>query len=131
MEHTKVPWKASYERRIYEVDIHNAKGDVIIRVEYLGDVKQTEAIAAYIVRACNAFPAMEKACKDIEDGPDSNCAEIHLTDNYQQGLFCGLEDRDITDRYDACMYGFEKAVERVTEWAQGMVEAAIAAAGGE
>jgi len=66
------------------------------------------------------------ACKKIQDGPDHNCAEIHLTDNYQQGLFCGLEDRDIVNRYDACMYGFEKAVERVTEWAKGMVDEAIA-----
>lgn len=84
--------------------------------------------AKLIVRACNSQPALLAACKDIEDGPDDNCAEIHLTDNYQQGLFCGLEDKDIVDRYEACMYGFEKATERVIEWAQGMVEAAVKAA---
>ena len=79
-------------------------------------------------RLIAAAPELLTACEDIEDGPDNNCAEILLTDKYQQGLFCGLEDMDITDRYDACMYGFNKAVERVVAWAQGMVEAAIAKA---
>jgi len=80
------------------------------------------------VRLIAAAPELLEVCKAIEAGPDNNCAEIHLTDNYQQGLFCGLEDMDITDRYNACMYGFNKAVERVVAWAQGMVEAAIAKA---
>ncbi|WKG48722.1 hypothetical protein [Klebsiella pneumoniae] len=29
------------------------------------------------------------------------------------GMGCGLEDRGITDRYDACRYGWDEAMERV------------------
>ncbi len=124
-EHTPTPWQT--------------RGMLIISEdtkEYLadcetGDVDSEKANTDFVVLAVNAHDALVAACEAIEDGPDDNCAEIHLTDNYQQGLFCGLEDRDIVDRYDACMYGFEKATERVIEWAKGMVEAALAAVKGE
>lgn len=33
----------------------------------------------------------------------------------REGLGCGLEDRNITDRYEAAAYGFEKAVEQLNE----------------
>lgn len=32
---------------------------------------------------------------------------------HDEGMGCGLEDRDITDRYDACRYGWDEAMERV------------------
>lgn len=32
---------------------------------------------------------------------------------HDEGMGCGLEDRGITDRYDACRYGWDKAMERV------------------
>ena len=35
---------------------------------------------------------------------------------WETGLFCGLEDRNITDRYDACRYGYDKALDKVQEW---------------
>lgn len=31
---------------------------------------------------------------------------------HHEGMGCGIEDRGITDRYEACRYGFEDAVER-------------------
>ena len=34
---------------------------------------------------------------------------------HSQGMGCGLEDRDITDRYEAMAYGWEKAIEGVME----------------
>ncbi|MGX6574239.1 hypothetical protein ACWM58_13755 [Klebsiella quasipneumoniae] len=30
-----------------------------------------------------------------------------------EGMGCGLEDRGITDRYDACRYGWDEAMERI------------------
>ena len=32
---------------------------------------------------------------------------------HAEGMGCGLEDRDITDRYDACRYGWDEAMERI------------------
>ncbi|HDU3880412.1 TPA: hypothetical protein RFM78_001617 [Klebsiella pneumoniae subsp. pneumoniae] len=32
---------------------------------------------------------------------------------HAEGMVCGLEDRGITDRYDACRYGWDEAMERV------------------
>ncbi|HBR1848044.1 TPA: hypothetical protein L9M49_005034 [Klebsiella quasipneumoniae subsp. quasipneumoniae] len=32
---------------------------------------------------------------------------------HNEGMGCGLEDRGITDRYEACYYGWSKAMERV------------------
>ncbi|HFP9442278.1 TPA: hypothetical protein ACHOZM_004978 [Raoultella ornithinolytica] len=32
---------------------------------------------------------------------------------HDEGMGCGLEDRGITDRYEACYYGWNKAMERV------------------
>ena len=32
---------------------------------------------------------------------------------HDEGMGCGLEDRGITDRYDACRYGWDEAMERV------------------
>ncbi len=32
---------------------------------------------------------------------------------HDEGMGCGLEDRGITDRYDACRYGWDEAVERI------------------
>ncbi len=38
--------------------------------------------------------------------------DIDLPEYHQEGVGCGLEDRNITDRYEACEYGFNEAVER-------------------
>ena len=32
---------------------------------------------------------------------------------HYQGMGCGLEDRNITDRYDAMEYGWEQAMDRI------------------
>ncbi|WP_336193809.1 hypothetical protein [Klebsiella aerogenes] len=32
---------------------------------------------------------------------------------HDEGMGCGLEDRGITDRYDACRYGWDEAMERM------------------
>ena len=40
---------------------------------------------------------------------------IDWPDYHGEGMGCGLEDRGITDRYEACEYGFNEAVERCAE----------------
>ena len=52
-------------------------------------------------------------------------------ENHDQGMGCGLEDRGITDRYDAMYHGWEKALERVYGenilWAKDQLAAALTA----
>lgn len=66
-----------------------------------------------------------EACKRLLEGPVDE-PQIDLAGDYQTGLFCGLEDNGMQgDAYDACIYGFEKGVERALEWAQGIIESAM------
>lgn len=46
--------------------------------------------------------------------------------DYYIGLCCGLEDMDITDRYDAMTHGYSKAIERVEDEIIVVLEKAIA-----
>ena len=41
--------------------------------------------------------------------------EIENLTYYSEGMGCGLEDREITDRYEACEYGWNEAIESVIE----------------
>lgn len=42
-------------------------------------------------------------------------AIIDEPDYHSHGMGCGLEDRNITDRYEAMLHGWEKAIERQRE----------------
>ena len=41
--------------------------------------------------------------------------EIENLTYHPEGMGCGLEDLDITDRYEACAYGWNEAIESVME----------------
>ena len=41
--------------------------------------------------------------------------ELEWPDYHPEGMGCGLEDRNITDRYEAMQYGWEQALEHVAE----------------
>ena len=49
--------------------------------------------------------------------------EIEEINYYPQGMGCGLEDRGITDRYEACEYGWNNAIEAVIETINNMNDA--------
>lgn len=51
---------------------------------------------------------LQRIIKDICD-PDN------MPNYHSVGMGCGLEDRNITDRYDAMAYGWEQAIERVQQ----------------
>ena len=148
-EHTELPWYVDDSvdiRKCPDSFIATCNGHCNGRTLSFA---QDEANAELIVRACNTFadieegismivrkdhyyqleaqaknqPDLLEACNNavqrMEDSPVQACGE------WQTGLFCGLEDRNITDRYDACMHGYEKALERVQEWIIDEIEAAI------
>ena len=49
--------------------------------------------------------------------------EIENINYYPEGMGCGIEDCGITDRYEACEYGWNKAIEAVVESIQNMNDA--------
>lgn len=130
-EHTELPWAVSslppikisptlYAHRIYCA--HNftpARG-------YGRTPERATANAEYIVRACNAHEDLVKelqsALEDFESEP------VQCVGDWERGLFCGLEDRGINDRYEACRHGYEMALEKVQEWVLCSFEDVIAKA---
>lgn len=52
-----------------------------------------------------------KHAKEMRDA----LTNLSLPEYHSQGMGCGLEDRNITDRYDAMAYGWECAIEAVYE----------------
>ncbi|WP_130973384.1 hypothetical protein [Klebsiella pneumoniae] len=63
------------------------------------------------VAAENVALALENvAMKQIVDSVTNLDNEPQYHD---EGMGCGLEDRGITDRYDACRYGWDEAMERI------------------
>lgn len=58
--------------------------------------------------------------RDLRDAP-----AIDATGDFLLGLHCGVEDRDLHDRYECAEYGHTVGVERSLEWASNEARAAI------
>ncbi|MDO7077502.1 hypothetical protein Q5N06_25245 [Klebsiella pneumoniae] len=91
--------------------------ELIQSLESAGElsIKETKVMAlakAYQQLAAeNVALALENvAMKQIVDSVTNldNEPQYHA-----EGMGCGLEDRGITDRYDACRYGWDEAMERI------------------
>lgn len=91
--------------------------ELIASLESAGElsIKETKVMAlakAYQQLAAeNVALALENvAMKQIIDSVTNLDNEPQYHD---EGMGCGLEDRGITDRYDACRYGWDEAMERI------------------
>lgn len=84
-----------------------AAGELSIREQkFLKLAKAYQQLAAE-----NVALALENvAMKQIVDSVTNLDNEPQYHD---EGMGCGLEDRGITDRYDACRYGWDEAMERI------------------
>ena len=91
--------------------------ELITSLESAGELsikerKYLELAKSYLQLAAeNVGLALDNlAMKQIVDSVTdlSNEPQYHA-----EGMGCGLEDRGITDRYDACRYGWDEAMERV------------------
>ncbi|EMG3140728.1 hypothetical protein RHR88_002742 [Klebsiella pneumoniae] len=94
-----------------------AVNELIASLESAGElsIKETKFMAlakAYQQLAAeNVALALENvAMKQIVDSVTNLDNEPQYHD---EGMGCGLEDRGITDRYDACRYGWDEAMERI------------------
>lgn len=94
-----------------------AVNELIASLESAGElsIKETKVMALAKafkqLAAENVALALENvAMKQIVDSVTNldNEPQYHA-----EGMGCGLEDRGITDRYDACRYGWDEAMERV------------------
>ena len=87
-----------------------------------------QELGARLQRLRASHDRLLEAARLIAAGPVDE-PQIDLVGDYQKGLFCGLEDVGLQgDGHKACLHGFEAGVERVLEWAQGIVHDAIAQA---
>ncbi len=67
--------------------------------------------------------ALDVAAKAIADvGGTDDWPE--LTSSRQHGLFCGVEDRNLQDRYDGARYGYEDAMGRCHQFIRNAIGAA-------
>ena len=55
------------------------------------------------------------ALREFADGWSEFRSQFDDIPYYHSGMGCGIEDRGITDRYAACEYGWDCAMERVAE----------------
>lgn len=112
MVHSKLPWKCS-DSQCGWWNIWNTKEqqstDCPIKIidDDIASVN-LKANAEYIVKACNMFPELVERLEKIAD--KCNEPEYH-----SQAMGCGLDDMNITDRYDAMRYGWECAMEKMYE----------------
>jgi hypothetical protein len=61
---------------------------------------------------CDAIDALKELDK-TEQEPVA--FEMDWPDYHAEAMGCGLEDRNITDRYEAMQYGWDEAIERIAE----------------
>lgn len=87
-----------------------AVNELIQSLESAGELSIKETKVMALAKAYQQLAAENVALKQIVDSVTdlSNEPQYH-----SEGMGCGLEDRGITDRYDACRYGWDEAMERV------------------
>ncbi|HIE8590930.1 TPA: hypothetical protein ACXPWW_002286 [Klebsiella pneumoniae] len=87
-----------------------AVNELIQSLESAGELSIREQKFLKLAKAFNQLAAENVAMKQIIDSVTNLDNEPQYHD---EGMGCGLEDRGITDRYDACRYGWDEAMERI------------------
>lgn len=64
--------------------------------------------------------ASELSCALTAPAVQGEPVEFDYPEFHEQGMGCGLEDRGITDRYEAMRYGWDEALDRVAEIIDGI-----------
>lgn len=87
-----------------------AVNELIASLESAGELSIRETKVMALAKAYQQLAAENVAMKQIVDSVTNLDNEPQYHD---EGMGCGLEDRGITDRYDACRYGWDEAMERI------------------
>ncbi|HGK4180337.1 TPA: hypothetical protein ACJ2PQ_004519 [Klebsiella pneumoniae] len=84
--------------------------ELITSLESGGELSIREQKFLKLAKAFKQLAAENVEMKQIIDSVTNLDNEPQYHD---EGMGCGLEDRGITDRYDACRYGWDEAMERI------------------
>lgn len=84
--------------------------ELIASLESAGELSIREQKFLKLAKSFKQLAAENVALKQIIDSVTNLDNEPQYHD---EGMGCGLEDRGITDRYDACRYGWDEAMERI------------------
>lgn len=84
--------------------------ELIQSLESAGELSIREQKFLKLAKAFKQLASENVAMKQIIDSVTNLDNEPQYHD---EGMGCGLEDRGITDRYDACRYGWDEAMERI------------------
>ncbi|MEY7566292.1 hypothetical protein AB9D13_19890 [Klebsiella pneumoniae] len=84
--------------------------ELIATLESAGELSIREQKFLKLAKAYQQLASENVAMKQIIDSVTNLDNEPQYHD---EGMGCGLEDRGITDRYDACRYGWDEAMERI------------------
>ncbi|HBW9532314.1 TPA: hypothetical protein MFS31_12835 [Klebsiella pneumoniae] len=84
--------------------------ELIQSLESAGELSIREQKFLKLAKAYQQLAAENVEMKQIIDSVTNLDNEPQYHD---EGMGCGLEDRGITDRYDACRYGWDEAMERI------------------
>ena len=84
--------------------------ELIASLESAGELSIREQKFLKLEKAFKQLAAENMEMKQIIDSVTNLDNEPQYHD---EGMGCGLEDRGITDRYDACRYGWDEAMERI------------------
>ncbi|EPX2167622.1 hypothetical protein J9A75_06830 [Klebsiella pneumoniae] len=84
--------------------------ELIASLESAGELSIREQKFLKLAKEFKQLAAENVAMKQIIDSVTNLDNEPQYHD---EGMGCGLEDRGITDRYDACRYGWDEAMERI------------------
>ncbi|HDH1862976.1 TPA: hypothetical protein PIW00_004353 [Klebsiella quasipneumoniae subsp. similipneumoniae] len=87
-----------------------AVNELIASLESAGEPSIREQKFLKLAKAFKQLAAENVEMKQIIDSVTNLDNEPQYHD---EGMGCGLEDRGITDRYDACRYGWDEAMERI------------------
>ncbi|HCA9798134.1 TPA: hypothetical protein ACHVVP_004677 [Klebsiella pneumoniae] len=87
-----------------------AVNELIASLESAGELSIREQKFLKLAKAYQQLAAENMEMKQIIDSVTNLDNEPQYHD---EGMGCGLEDRGITDRYDACRYGWDEAMERI------------------
>lgn len=87
-----------------------AVNELIASLESAGELSIKETKVMALAKAFKQLAAENVEMKQIIDSVTNLDNEPQYHD---EGMGCGLEDRGITDRYDACRYGWDEAMERI------------------
>ena len=84
--------------------------ELIRSLESAGELSIREQKFLKLAKAYQQLAAENVEMKQIIDSVTNLDNEPQY---HEEGMGCGLEDRGITDRYDACRYGWDEAMERI------------------